>query len=147
MGTTVAPVYRAIIKEPKRQDLWAECESLYKNPDKPVEERVEDARRFYREHKEEMLEGAEVLWEEAKSLWDLYKWKWDKGSKAFSTEYMNSPIDEESQIFKPDEFTFYEPLNYNFLDRIKFQIFKLYLIIFRNKKAHSVLNQNVLFLG
>lgn len=140
MGTTVAPdcllmdllynqgdykskVYRAIIEEPKRQDLWAECEALYKNPDKPAHERAEDARRFYEEHKEEMLEGAKVLWEEAKSLWDLYKWKWDKGSKAFSTEYMNNPIDEETQIFKPDEFTYYEPLNYDFLDHSKFQIF------------------------
>ncbi|MFS8631589.1 MAG: hypothetical protein LOD92_10685 [Bacillales bacterium] len=60
-GDYKSKVYRAIIEEPKRQDLWAECEALYKNPDKPAHERAEDARRFYEEHKEEMLEGAKVL--------------------------------------------------------------------------------------
>jgi len=35
-------------------------------------------------------------------------WKWDNGSKAFNTEYQNNPIDEESQIFDPDKFTYYD---------------------------------------
>src|SRR5699024_50234 len=35
-------------------------------------------------------------------------WGWDNGSKAFNTEYMNNPIDEESMIFNPQEFTYWD---------------------------------------
>jgi predicted phage terminase large subunit-like protein len=35
-------------------------------------------------------------------------WKWDNGSKAFNTEYMNNPVDEESAVFRPDTFTYWD---------------------------------------
>lgn len=35
-------------------------------------------------------------------------WKWDNGSKAFNTEYMNNPVDEESMIFNPESFTYWD---------------------------------------
>src|SRR5690606_17879451 len=70
--------------------------------------RLEDAERFYAEHREEMDKGAKVLWPEVQPLWKLMTWKWDNGSKAFNTEYQNNPIDEESQIFDPDKFTYYD---------------------------------------
>src|SRR5699024_11685864 len=38
----------------------------------------------------------------------LMTWGWDNGSKAFNTEYMNNPIDEESMIFNPQEFTYWD---------------------------------------
>jgi predicted phage terminase large subunit-like protein len=41
-------------------------------------------------------------------LFKLMKWKWTYGSKAFNTEYMNNPIDEESMIFNPETFAYYE---------------------------------------
>ena len=99
-------VYRAIIKEPERQDLWEQCREIYQNRENP--NRLEDAERFYAEHREEMDKGAKVLWSEVQPLWKLMTWKWDNGSKAFNTEYQNNPIDEESQVFNPDEFTYYD---------------------------------------
>lgn len=99
-------VYRAIIKEPERQDLWEQCREIYQNRENP--NRLEDAERFYAEHREEMDKGAKVLWPEVQPLWKLMTWKWDNGSKAFNTEYQNNPIDEESQVFNPDEFTYYD---------------------------------------
>ena len=99
-------VYRAIIKEPERQDLWEQCREIYQNRENP--NRLEDAERFYAEHREEMDKGAKVLWPEVQPLWKLMTWKWDNGSKAFNTEYQNNPVDEESQVFNPDEFTYYD---------------------------------------
>ena len=46
-----------------------------------------------------------------------------EGAKLFSTEYMNNPIDKESQIFDPDKFTYYDPNNFNFLDEHFYIVF------------------------
>lgn len=102
-------IYRAIISEPERMDLWEECRQIY--IDRENKNRYQDAKVFYERNKAEMDRGAKVLWEEGKSLWDLMTWKWDNGSKAFNTEYMNNPIDEESMIFNPEEFTYWDDAN------------------------------------
>ncbi|GAK03265.1 phage protein [Geomicrobium sp. JCM 19037] len=54
-----------------------------------------------------MKEGVKVLWPEVQPILKLMKFKWDEGSKPFNTEYMNNPIDEESMIFNPDQFTYW----------------------------------------
>ncbi|QNK60693.1 phage terminase large subunit [Paenibacillus sp. PAMC21692] len=101
-------VYRAIIEWPERMDLWEACRLVYKDPDRPVAERVAEAESLYEANRAEMDRGAVVLWPEAQPLWRLFKWKWDNGSKAFNTEYMNNPIDEESAVFHPDKFTYWD---------------------------------------
>lgn len=98
-------IYRAIIREPDRMDLWEQCRTIYQDYDNP--NRAEEAKEFYHENYEAMNKGAKVLWEEVQPLWKLMTWKWDNGSKAFNTEYMNNPIDEESIIFNPNEFTYW----------------------------------------
>ena len=102
-------VYRAIIKEPARMDLWEQCRQIYIDRENP--NRLEDANSFYEKHKTELLKGAKVLWNEVQPLYKLMRWKWDNGSKAFNTEYMNNPIDEESMIFNPTEFTYWDDAN------------------------------------
>lgn len=99
-------IYRAIIEQPRRQDLWEQCRLIYVDRDNP--NRAEDARRYYEDNFEAMNEGAHVLWPEVQPLWKLMTWKWDNGSLAFNTEYMNNPIDEDSMIFNPETFTYYD---------------------------------------
>lgn len=99
-------VYRALIEEPKNMELWEECRKIYVNRENP--NRAEDAWAFYEANREAMDEGARVLWPEVQPLWKLMTWKWDNGSKAFNTEYQNNPIDEESMIFNPETFTYWE---------------------------------------
>lgn len=123
MGTTVSPdallvnvlynrsdfrskVYRAIVSEPVNAELWEQCRQIY--VDRNNANRAEDARKFYEDNREAMDEGAAVLWPQVQSLYRLMAWKWDNGSKAFNTEYMNNPIDEESMIFNPKTFTYYD---------------------------------------
>lgn len=103
-----AKVYRAVIEWPERMDLWEACRLVYKDPDRPKEQRVIDAMELYELNREEMDRGCVVLWPEAQPIWKLMTWKWDNGSKAFNTEYMNNPVDEESMIFNPEAFTYWE---------------------------------------
>jgi predicted phage terminase large subunit-like protein len=99
-------LFKALIDEPERMDLWEKCRDIYLDADNP--NRAEDAEAFYLANKAEMDRGARVLWPDVQPLWKLMKWKWDNGSKAFSTEYQNTPIDEESQIFNPEKFRYYD---------------------------------------
>jgi predicted phage terminase large subunit-like protein len=99
-------VYRAIIQPPERQDLWEQCRLIYNDHEDP--DRLAKAKAFYEANKDEMLRGSKVLWPEVQPLWKLMTWKWDNGSKAFNTEYMNNPIDEESMIFNPEHFTYWD---------------------------------------
>jgi predicted phage terminase large subunit-like protein len=99
-------LYRAIIEYPTRMDLWEECRLIYVDRENP--KRAEDSRKFYNKHFDEMNEGANVLWPEVQPLWKLMTWKWDNGSKAFNTEYQNNPVDEESMIFNPETFTYWD---------------------------------------
>lgn len=101
-------VYRAVIEWPERMDLWEACRLVYKDPDRPKEERVKEARALYELNREEMDRGCVVLWPEAQPIWKLMTWKWDNGAKAFNTEYMNNPVDEESMIFNPESFTYWD---------------------------------------
>jgi predicted phage terminase large subunit-like protein len=98
-------VYRAIIDQPERLDLWEQCRLIYVERENP--NRLAEARAFYAENEAEMLRGSQVLWPEVQPLWKLMTWKWDNGSKAFNTEYMNNPVDEESMIFNPETFTYW----------------------------------------
>jgi len=104
-------VYRAIIEQPERQDLWEQCRLIYSNREDP--DRLAKATAFYKEHEAEMLRGSKVLWPEVQPLWKLMTWKWDNGSKAFNTEYMNNPVDEESMIFNPEHFTYWDDKDAN----------------------------------
>src|SRR5690606_22603235 len=115
-------LYRALIEEPKRMDLWEECRKIYVDREDP--NRADEAAKFYAEHKTEMDEGARVLWPEVQPLYKLMTWKWDNGSKAFNTEYQNNPIDEESMIFNPATFTYWtdKASAYDFNDRKRYEI-------------------------
>ncbi|WP_435531548.1 phage terminase large subunit [Priestia megaterium] len=98
--------YQAIIDMPERMDLWEECRQIYVNREDPRSAKT--AELFYIANKDEMDRGANVLWPEVQPLFKLMAWKWDNGSKAFNTEYMNNPIDEESMIFNPNSFTYWD---------------------------------------
>lgn len=99
-------VYRAVISWPERMDLWEACRLVYTDRENP--NRADDARALYELNRAEMDRGAVVLWPDAQPLWKLMTWKWDNGSKAFNTEYMNNPIDEESMVFNPEKFTYWD---------------------------------------
>ncbi|MCG7407704.1 phage terminase large subunit [Paenibacillus sp. ACRRX] len=114
--------FPAIIKQPERADLWAEFERIYKEyepcdeevaameemDDETAAPNVKAALTFFESNRDEMEEGAEVLWSSRFPIQFLMLEKMNYGNKAFNTEFQNNPIDEESQIFKPERFKYYD---------------------------------------
>lgn len=96
--------FPAILSWSKREDLWDEWRKLY-NADDP--NAVVNAEAFFKENEEEMLRGSAVLWAEKYS----YKFFMEKleamGARAFNQEYLGNPVDEESQVFKAEDFVYY----------------------------------------
>lgn len=91
-------IYSAIISEPINQDYWDKVEEMLRDIENP--NRLEDARAYYEANREIMDEGVEVLWADRFSYFDLICKKVEIGSRAFSSEYLNLPSDDDSCIFK-----------------------------------------------
>jgi predicted phage terminase large subunit-like protein len=105
-GDFKSKIYAAIISPPEREDLWQKFEDLYSDIDDP--NRQVTALAFYAEHREEMDIGIDVLWPWRWGYAELMLEKINVGSRAFGSEYLNNPIDEDSQIFKPSAFTYFD---------------------------------------
>lgn len=82
-------VFRALIKEPKRRDLWRDWESRFSALDN--EHRESDARAFYDEHRDEMERGALLLWPEREPLYELMCLRATIGEPAFQAEKQGRP--------------------------------------------------------
>lgn len=98
-------IYSAIIGSPERPDLWEKFEHMLLQNDNP--NRLQEADLFYFENQEEMDKGVSTLWSRF-TYADLIKKKIEIGSRAFASEYLNKPSDNESMIFRPDEFAYFE---------------------------------------
>lgn len=98
-------LFRAVIDWPERMDLWETCRLIY--VDRENKNRATDAAAFYEVNRVDMERCALVLWPDVQPLWKLFTWKWDNGSKAFNTEYMNNPVDEENMVFNPETFAYW----------------------------------------
>jgi predicted phage terminase large subunit-like protein len=122
--------FPAIISPPERADLWAEFERIYREYE-PTEAELTEmetaeeelptpnaqaALRFYEANREDMDRGVKVLWPSRFPISALMLEKQNFGNKAFNTEYMNNPIDEESQVFKPERFFYYDYREFNTKD-------------------------------
>ncbi|MED4840406.1 phage terminase large subunit [Weizmannia sp. CD-2023] len=101
-------IFSAIVSPPDRQDLWDEFEDILRDQSNP--NRLEDANNFYYENKEEMDKGVETLWKQRWSYKDLMIEKASMTSRAFNSEFLNNPIDEESQIFRLDELEYFDSM-------------------------------------
>ncbi len=101
--------YQAVI-EYSDSPLWDEWLNLRNDLSNP--NRIEDADKFYFEHKDEMNEGTLVLWDRYEHTYlALMKEKQRIGDEAWATEMMNDGLLEESREIKEDWITrnFYVP--------------------------------------
>lgn len=97
--------YRAIIVWPKNMHLWEQWSELYTNGeqiriDGSVSRSSVQADEFYDTHKDEMEEGAEVLWAEKESLEDLMK-QYAEDRVSFMSEKQNESFDPSKCEFDP----------------------------------------------
>lgn len=124
-------IYSAIVSEPDRVDLWNKLDELLRDTENP--NREEEADKFYYSYKEEMDRGARTLWNERFTYYELMKIKVNVGSKAFASEYLNKPSDDDSCIFKKDYFVFYDEHK---IDIKKLEVYSFWdIAIGKNKRA------------
>ena len=98
-------VFRSIIQYSESK-LWDEWEVIYTDLSNP--QRVADADAFFDAHKEEMLEGTEVLWPEEEDYYYLYKMRVDDGPVYFDREKQNLARNPEECPFDPAWFVLYD---------------------------------------
>jgi len=83
--------------------LWDEWAGLYK--DRFNEYRKETAKKFFEDHKEEMLEGTEVLWPEGDPYYSLMEERISDPS-SFSSEKQNESVDPTKVLVSKDQLHF-----------------------------------------
>lgn len=96
--------FPAILSWSEREDLWQEWRTIY-NADRDDTKERADA--FYVDNEAEMLRGTSVLWPQAYTYRYFMEKREAIGTKAFNQEYLGNPIDEETQVFKPEDFVYY----------------------------------------
>lgn len=99
--------YSAIVKEPNNSiDLWDEFVSIYSNQENT--NRMDDALAFYAANKDAMDSDVETLWNARFPYHKLMMEKVNIGNKAFASEFLNKPVDDEDAIFKESMFLFFD---------------------------------------
>jgi len=99
-------MFSAIVSEPENMELWDTFEEIYRNQENP--NRLEEAMNFYYDHMDEMNEGARTLWNDRFPYHKLMMEKVNIGSRAFGSEFLNKPVDDESAIFKSHYFQYFD---------------------------------------
>ncbi|HBF7594800.1 TPA: phage terminase large subunit [Clostridioides difficile] len=99
-------IYSAIVSEPDHPEMWEHLENMLKDVDNP--NRLDEAKDYYNQNREMMDSGVKTLWSERFTYFELMAIKVNVGSRAFASEYLNKPSDDETCIFKPDYFMYYD---------------------------------------
>lgn len=98
--------YRGVISFADNVDLWDAWEVIF--TDLSNDARQEDAKEFFDQNREDMLEGSAVLWEAKLSYYDLMVIRISEGEASFNSEIQNDPIDPESCTFQEEWFDYYD---------------------------------------
>lgn len=94
--------YKGLIKEPKNMDAWLKWRPLLWQHDDP--DRDKKVQQYYLDHKEEMDEGAEVLWPERFPLVQLMHQRYSEGERSFMTEVQGEPMPPGGAEWAPELF-------------------------------------------
>lgn len=98
--------YQGVISFATNTELWDAWEVIY--TDLTNDARQEDAKEFFEQNREAMLEGTAVLWEAKLSYYDLMVIRVSEGEASFNSEIQNDPIDPENATFQEEWFDFYD---------------------------------------
>ncbi|MPM23547.1 hypothetical protein SDC9_70021 [bioreactor metagenome] len=98
--------YQGVISFATNGELWDAWEAIF--TDLTNEGRQEEARQFFDDNREEMLEGTAVLWEEKLSYYDLMVIRISEGEASFNSEIQNDPIDPENCAFQEEWFDYWD---------------------------------------
>lgn len=98
--------YQGVISFATNTELWDAWEVIY--TDLTNDARQEDAKEFFEQNREAMLEGTAVLWEAKLNYYDLMVIRVSEGEASFNSEIQNDPIDPENATFQEEWFDFWD---------------------------------------
>lgn len=101
-----ADVYRAVVSDAARQDLWREWETILR--DRTLRDREAVARGFYAERRAEMDAGAALLWPRRFTLYQFYLER-AEDLAAYLSERQNTPLDPTASYFPEERLQFIPP--------------------------------------
>ncbi|WP_051283884.1 phage terminase large subunit [Desulforegula conservatrix] len=93
--------FKSVISWSKSK-LWDEWISIFTDARLEKEEAEAKADAYFKEHMEEMLEGAEVLWPEEEPYYYLMKMRVSDGPAHFDSEKQNEPINPDDCLFQEE---------------------------------------------
>ncbi|HAA2597238.1 phage terminase large subunit [Listeria monocytogenes] len=96
--------FPAITSFSEHPELWEKWRQIYNSDDKQAKYLADS---FFEQNRQKMLKGTGTLWASRYDYKYFMQKREEMGSKAFNQEYMNNPLDEESQVFNPDDFFYY----------------------------------------
>jgi predicted phage terminase large subunit-like protein len=105
--------YKAIISWAENKGLWDKWTEIYTDLDN--ENRLDDSKKFYVEHEQEMLRGTKVLWPEKEPYYHLMQEIIETGMRSFMKEKQNSPMSDEEKVFNPDDIWWYREVEHGFM--------------------------------
>lgn len=96
--------FKAIVQWPNRMDLWDRWERVLQDNGISRSAADTNARVFFEENEEEMLDGSVVLWPQLEDLYDLMFMRASDGHTSFESEKQNNPIDPSKCEWEPSLF-------------------------------------------
>lgn len=110
----IVHTFRALIKPPKRMDLWEKCQERMLNSDREAEHALAEkgeipkladlpSYRYYTRNKKKMDAGAVTSWPSVRSLYELMR-KRARNKKAFDAEMQQNPRSDEEKVFTGIQF-------------------------------------------
>lgn len=97
--------YQAVINWSK-SSLWDDWEAIITKLENT--NRIKDAKAFFEENKEQMLEGTKVLWPEKEDYYSLMLQRIADGTAAFSSEKQNEPLSDDDRRFLLEWIQYYD---------------------------------------
>jgi len=101
--------YQAVLSWSDSPELWQEWEAIYCHREEfQGQSGPKAAERFFIEHRDEMLMGAEALWPEREDYYSLMEIRLTEGHASFDSEKQNEPVNPQDCLFQEEDFIYWD---------------------------------------
>ncbi len=101
--------YQAVRSYASTPELWAQWESIYTcREEHEGQLGPEAAKLFFETHREQMLDGTDVLWPQLEDYCALMEMRVREGRWSFDSEKQNEPVNPEDCYFQESDFHYWD---------------------------------------
>jgi predicted phage terminase large subunit-like protein len=103
-------IYQAVESFSTRGDLWDLWEAIrFGEEEFEGHSGLHAAEAYFQAHRDQMLQGASVLWPAGEDYYQLMCTRADEGRASFQAEKQNEPLDAAHCLFRPESFRYWDP--------------------------------------